>query len=149
MAWLSTNKLATHPTIIERAASGLPQSTQSPLFVVSGRVILVALVGEVTSAIQNQANDTKLIANPTVGADVDLCAVLDIDNHTVGTIYLLTGTFSDALSSATSGAIEMSNGTVVLANGTVDLDCNASNSGAIKWVLHYVPLDIGGYVTAA
>ena len=135
--------------IVERATAALPQSTQSALFTVTGRVIVTNIVGEVTTIIQNQANNTKIVANPTVGADVDLCAVLDIDNDAVGTLYSITGTFANAMIATTSGAFEGQAGNAIVADGTIDLSCSASNTGSVKWTIHYIPLDAGSRVVAA
>jgi hypothetical protein len=74
--------------VLERPTSTLPQSGQSGLFRVNGRIIVTFLIGEVTTIIETQPNNTKLVSNPTVGADVDLCTVLDITGDTVGTMYI-------------------------------------------------------------
>lgn len=140
--------------IVEKSAATLPQTTQSALFTISGgKILLKQLVGEVTTIIENQANNTKIVANPAVGADVDLCAVADIANDAVGTMYSVTGDFSDAMVATTSGAIETSptanSRDAIIAAGTIDLNCAASNTGAVKWTLQYVPLDSGASVVAA
>ena len=134
---------------VEKAAASLPQSTQTAYFTVTGRCIVTHIVGEVTTIIQAQANDTKLVANPTVGADVDLCAVLDITGDAVGTIYTITGTLADAMVATTSGAVTAQAAPVVVAAGTIDLSCAASNTGATKWTVHYIPLDAGSSITTA
>jgi hypothetical protein len=135
---------------LRRPAASLPQSAHSPLFAIStGRVLLMSLVGEVTTIIQNQANNTKLTSYPTTGSAVDLCAVLNIANKEVGTLFGITGLFSDALKGANAGAVETLQRPVVLPVGTLDLDCAASNTGGIKWLLTYVPLDDGARVAVA
>lgn len=135
---------------VERATAALPQTTQSALFTVTGgRILLLGIVGEVTTAIQNQANNTKLVANPTTGTDVDLCAVLSIANDEVGTLYGITGTFGDAMVGANAGATILPDRPQVVAPGTIDLSCAASNTGSVKWALLYLPLDDGAVVTAA
>ena len=139
--------------VVERATAVLPQGTQGALFTVTGRVILMKIVGEVTTVIQTQANATKIIANPTVGADVDLCATDDISADAVGTLYTITKDFSDAMIAQTSGAIEIAATAIVedpvIAAGTIDLDCVASNSGSVKWVIHYMPLEPGAVIVSA
>jgi len=147
--WLSQNKLATLPTIVEKTAATLPQTTQGALFTVVGRVIVTSIVGEVTTVIQTQNNATKLVANPTVGADVDLCATVEITADAVGTLYNITGTLANAMVATTSGAVPVQAAGVVVADGTIDLDCAASNTGAIKWTLHFIPLDRGSHVKSS
>lgn len=129
---------------VTKAAANLPQSTQSALFTITGgRIRVLGIYGEVTTVIQTQANNTKLVSNPTVGADVDLCAVNDITADAVGTIYTITGTLADAMVATTSGAVKDQSDKVVVAAGTIDLSCAASNTGATKWVLQYEAIDPG------
>ena len=135
---------------VDRATATLPQTTASAIFTISGgRVLMLGIVGEVTTAIQNQANNTKLVANPTAGTDVDVCAVLSTANKEAGTLFGITGLFSDALVGANAGATVWPRNPVILPIGTLDLSCAASNTGSVKWSLYYVPLDDGAIVTAA
>ena len=135
---------------VDRATSTLPQTTQSALFTVTGgRVAITAIVGEVTTVIETKANDTKLVANPTTGTDVDLCTVLDITADEVGCLYGITGTVGDAMIGANAGATQLPANPVVVNAGTVDLNCADSNTGSVKWSIFYLPIDDGAYVTAA
>ena len=134
---------------VTRATAALPQSAAAAIFNVTGRVLLLGIVGRVTTAIQNQANNTKLTANPTAAgaASTDLCAVASIANDGVGTLYGITGTFATALQKG--GAVMLSALPVIVQAGTIDLDCAASNTGSVAWELFYLPLDAGSKVTAA
>jgi hypothetical protein len=135
---------------VDRATAALPASTQAALFTVStGRILLTSIVGEVTTVIQTQADNTKLVSNPTTGTDVDLCAVLDITADQVGCLYGITGLFSDAMVGANAGATVVQRNPIVIPKGTIDLSCAATNTGAVKWSVTYVPLDDGAMVTAA
>lgn len=135
--------------LVTRPAAALPQSGAAPLFTISGgMVLLIDIVGVVTTVIQTQTNNTKLISNPTVGTDVDICAALNISADAVGDVYTITGTFSDALVGAGAAAAAQAK-PVILPAGTLDLSCSASNTGAIRWVLHYLPLEDGATVRAA
>lgn len=135
---------------VDRATATLPQTAQGALFTVAGgRVLLLAIIGEVTVAIQNQANNTKIVANPTTGSDVDLCAVLSIANDEVGCLYGITGLFSDAMVGANAGATVAPRNGIVVPVGTIDLNCAASNTGSVKWSAWYVPMDDGALLTAA
>ncbi len=137
-------------TKVDRATAALPQTTQAALFTITGgRILLTSIVGEVTTAIQNQANNTKLVANPTTGTDVDICAVLNVAADEVGCLYGITGLFSDALVGANAGAGVIPRNPVVLPVGTLDLNCAASNTGSVKWSLTYIALDNGASVAAA
>lgn len=137
-------------TQVDRATAVLPQTTAGALFTIAGgRVLITQILGEVTTVIQTQANNTKLTANPTTGTSVDVCGVLSITADEVGTLYGVTGTFSDALLGVNAGALEGQAKPVVLPVGTLDLDCAASNTGSVKWSIWYIPLDDGATVVSA
>ena len=137
-------------TRVDRATAALPQTAAAALFTVTGgRVAIMAILGEVTTVIQTQANNTKLVANPTAGTSVDLCAVLNISADEVGCLYGVTGTVGDALIGVNAGYAPLPARPLVVAAGTIDLDCAASNTGSVKWSIWYAPLDDGAVVTAA
>jgi len=140
----------TIPRIVARATATLPQATQSALFTVTGRVIVYQIVGEVTTQIEAQETILKLISNPTVGADVDLCVALETNADAVGTLYSITGTFANAMIATTSGAFESQANPVIVSAGSIDLDAdNDSSTGNVKWTIHYLPLDNGSNVVVA
>ena len=132
-----------------RVAATLPATTATPYFTVTGKILLLDIVGEVTTNVQAQANNTKLIANPTVGADVDLCSVLSITGDAKGTIYHITGTLATAMQATTSGAGVAQASPLIVAAGSIDLSCAATNTGASKWLVRYQPLEVGARVFAA
>lgn len=134
---------------VDRADASLPQTTAEALFNVTGKCLITGLVGEVGTVIQNQANNTKITANPTTGSSVDICAVLDIANDEAGTLYSITGTLTDALAGTAAGAVAAQANGVVVNTGTLDLDCAASNTGTIAWSIFYVPLEAGAVIEAA
>lgn len=138
---------------VERATAALPQTAASAIFTVgTGRVAILSIVGEVTTVIQTQANNTKLTFDPTAtGATQDLCAVLDITADAVGTMYSITGTPATALGDALNfmSSNKMLAAPLILKPGNILLDCAASNTGAVKWTCTYVPYDTGATVTAA
>jgi hypothetical protein len=138
---------------VARSTASLPQTSTSTLFTISGgKVLITTLHGEVTTVIQTQANNTKLTFDPTdAGATQDLCAVLDITADAVGTMYSLTGTpataMVDALNFLPSSKVLAQ--PLILKPGSILLDCAASNTGAAKWELCYIPLENGASVAAA
>lgn len=133
----------------QRAAATLPATTATAYFTVTGKVKVLDIIGTVTTVIETQANNTKLIANPTVGADVDLCAVNDISADAVGTFYSITGTLANAMVATTSGAGVSQAAPVTVAAGSIDLSCAATNTGATAWAVRYQPLEPGARVFAA
>ncbi len=140
-------------TRVDRATATLPQTTDDALFTISGgRILLTAIVGEVTVVIETQANNTKLKLNPTAtGADQDLCAVLDITADAVGELYTIDGTVGNALRSDLLIGLNslLGAGGMVLSEGDIELDCAASNTGSVGWSLWYLALDDGATVAAA
>lgn len=138
--------------LVSKAAADLPAGTTGKLFTIAGGRVLVSLIlGEVTTVIQTQANNTKLQFDPTdTGATQDLCAVLDISADAVGTMYHISGTPSDALRDnlnfARGGLVAAP---LVLKPGDILLNCAATNTGQAKWDLVYKPLDAGATVAAA
>lgn len=129
-----------------RATTTLPQTGTDSLFTITvGRILLVGLIGEVTTVIQTQANNTKLTFNPTAtGASTDICANLNVTGDAVGTLYSITGTIADAMQEGMLMTTDMTN--LVLSEGTIDLTTAASNTGDVKWDMFYIPLDTGATV---
>lgn len=137
-------------TKVDRATAALPQTTTGNLFTVTGgRILLTSIVGEVTTVIQTQANNTKLVSTPTTGTAVDICAVLDISADEVGCLYGITGVFSDAMVGSNAGATTVQQRATVIPVGNIKLSCAASNTGSVKWSMTYIPLDDGASVAAA
>ena len=143
-------RLATLGRQVSRATATLPQTAAAAIFnILGGRVLITSIVGEVTTVIQTQLDNTKLTSNPTAGTSVDMCAVLDITADEVGTLYGITGLPSDALLGVNAGLVQAMNRGQILPVGTIDLDCSASNTGSVKWSLTYIPIDDGASVEAA
>lgn len=142
------------PQICVRATAALPAGVDGALFRISGGPIRVkGIYGEVTTIIQNQANDTKLKHNPSgTGSDVDLCAVLNIANDAVGTVYSITGTLATAMKSTSlwlvAPADDIAGPGLTLFPGDIELDCAATNTGSVKWYLIYERLSPEAVVVA-
>ena len=135
---------------VDRATEALPQTTDGALFTITGgRVLLTQIIGEVTTVIQTQADNTKLKFNPTAtGADQDLCAVLDITGDAVGELYTITGIAANAMRSDLLIGQGMTN-PYILSEGDIEIDCAASNTGAVQWSMWYLPLDSGATVAVS
>jgi hypothetical protein len=147
MATAYNNLTVAKPIRVSKVTGTLPASTQTAKFTISGgKVIISDIIGEVTTIIQNQACNLKLVSNPTVGADVDLCAVLDINADVVGTVYSITGTLADAMIATTSGAGVSQASPITVNAGTIDVSTSATNTGSVKWTLFYIPVEAGAKV---
>ncbi len=136
--------LVTYGMVINRATDTLPATTTEDIATIAGgRVILTGIVGEVTTQIANATTNLKLIGTPTVGTALDICANLDIDQDEVGTLYGITGLFTDAMLTNVAGATVMPRNGVVLNAGTLAIETGATGAGAIKWTITWLPLDTG------
>lgn len=134
-------------TKVDKASFTLPASTTATLFTITvGRIILTSIVGEVTTLVQTQACNTKLVATPTTGTAVDMCAVLDITADEVGCLYGITGLPSDAMYGANAGLTQVQARPLIIPIGTIKLSTAATNTGATKWSMTYIPLDDGATV---
>lgn len=128
------------------------------IFTISGGpIMLLALVGFITETVSNNACNTKLIMNPTTGADTDLCAVLDIAQDVIGGFWFITGLDSDALINAVPGTtlprgMAAANGTalhpVICPVGIIDLSLANSNptTGKVDWYFRYKPMHPDAFV---
>jgi hypothetical protein len=137
---------------VDRATATIPATTTQTLFTVTGgRIILTGLVGEVTTIIQAQANAIKIVSTPTTGTAKDISGTLDINAFEVGALVSLDGTaLSTALSGTNAGAALFARGAgIVVPIGAIRLNTAATNTGAMKWSLTYVPFDDGAAVAAA
>jgi hypothetical protein len=134
---------------VDRTTATLPQTTAAALFNVSGgRVTINQILGEVTVAIQNQANNAKLQFTPTGGTTIDLCTELDIAADEVGTLYSMTGNPSHAMRESSS-PINPQELPVIVQIGAIKLSCSANNTGSVKWTIYYTALDSGAAIEAA
>ena len=134
-----------------RPTDNLPQTAQEALFTITGGPIYVyGIVGEVTTVIETATNNAQLVYNHASESDVDLCADLDITGDVVGTLYTITGDFSDALLSGVAVESDIIAQPFLLQEGSIELDCSASKSGQVKWTLFWSPVnDAATYVAIA
>lgn len=142
------------PQIAERLTADLPQTADEALFrITGGKIRVLGIFGEVTTVLETKTNNTKLKFNPSgTGADTDICGTLDATAKAVGSVFTISGDFSDALKVSTVWAVEtdsnMEPAGVVLGPGDIELDCAASATGQVKWTLNWVPVDAGASVAA-
>ena len=136
---------------VTRAAALQPQTGQAAIFnVVGGKVMVTTLVGEVVVATPATANTLKVTGNPTSGTDVDWSSATSTASKEVGSIITLGVTAGAALVVANAGGGNATLDPYIAQIGTIDLVTTGSAAtGTIKWILTYVPVDDGAYVTAA
>ena len=122
------------------------------IFSVAGGFIKInSLVGIVTTEIGGTVSAAKIVANPTAtGSTSDLCGASNVEGDIVGTLYSVRlGTTSQALRVAEGGVLG-SEGTAYIITGAIAMNFSADpTAGVIRWVLHYLPVDLGASVVAA
>jgi len=136
---------------VERLAAPLPQATTEPLFHISGGLVNVKLlVGEVTEAIPAGTNQSTLLHET-----LPITAAASISGYGLGRLLSLDTSFTDVLKTGASpggamSAIATPDGAGWLfAPGDINLQCDGSLAGQIRWLLFYHPLDPGAHVVAA
>lgn len=137
---------------VDRTTSALPATTDLTIFTVTGgRIIVTSILGEVTTVIQAQANAIKLKSVPTTGTTKDISGTLDINAYEVGALVSLDGTaLTTALSGTNAGAaLAMKAQGIFVPIGAIKLNTAATNTGAMKWSITYIPYDDGASVAAA
>lgn len=141
---------------VSRPTLALPQTTTQQLFRVhNGRVLVQALIGEVTTVIQSTDPVCKISVSRLTNAGVlegtayDIASTLDMSSDEVGTMYGVEGD-GTALTSGNQvgGSLELTAREWVMQQGQIYLTTGASKTGAIKWDLWYQPLDPGAYVVS-
>ena len=137
---------------IQKATADVLTGGSVALFTVAGgRVLVTALVGEVTAAAVG-ACTFKFQSNPTVGTTTDLCGTTDINAMEIGTLLGIDGVPATALLTSSSGGLRtMPNGGkgIIVPAGAIESNTGADVVGSVKFALWYFPLDNGASVAAA
>ena len=94
------------------------------------------------------ANASLIKLNPTVAADTDLCAALDIGttDTPIGHLLSITGTAADAM--VRGAGVPMLATEIIVMEGVIEHE-SAGTDGEITWTLTYVPYDKGATIVAA
>lgn len=137
---------------VNRPAANLPATATGNIFVVSGgRIMVVALVAEVTTVIQNQACTLAFGATPTVGSanNTLLGTGASIIAAAVGAHVAANVGGAAAADLGNGAGVSISANWAVVPVGNITATTSATNTGQVKYDLIYVPLDIGAQVVAA
>lgn len=138
---------------VEEPAAVLPATGTSHIFTVAGgRVVVTALIGQVTTVCSGTATTVSVGATPTTGtlSTTGLATATAITSLEVGSLVSLPITKGALLvgANAGNGVQALGGGGYVVEPGTIDIVTSATNTGAFKWTLLYIPLDDGATVTA-
>ena len=140
--------------LVAKAANTSPLVTGSTvnLFTISGgRILLVSLVGEVTTIIQAQATVVQFISTPSAGSVINLSGnTTDLTGLEVGGRITLGNPPAAATQvvKTNAGYTNLQNQLTLLPAGTIGVTYGAASTGAIKYELTYIPYDNGAVVAA-
>ena len=135
-----------------KASATLPASTTQNIFTISGgRILVTVLVGEITTVVQAQACTLKVTSVPTTGTLTDVTATLDINAFEAGAILVAEGDGTALIGTATGSGLAPALNALpfILPIGTLRIATSATNTGATKWDIFYLPLDVGAAVVSA
>ncbi len=132
---------------LDRDTADVSTGAYKSLFnIINAPVMLTSMVGEVTTALQSGANNTKLTATPTTGTAVDLASNLDTVSDEKGCLFGISA-YGSAMVGTNAGATVITAKPIVLQIGTVGITTASDKSGSIKWSVTYMPLEDGGEMT--
>lgn len=137
---------------VSKTAATLPATTTQNIFTIAGgRVLVTALIGEVTTVCSATATNLKVTSVPTTGTAVDVASNLAVASFEAGAILVCEGDGTALIgTSAGAGFAPALNALpFILPIGTVRIETSATNTGATKWDLFYVPIDDGAVVASA
>ncbi len=131
------------------ASKALPATTTGAIFTVTGVVEVISIIGVVTTVVQTQACNLKL-STVSNSATTDVCADLNITAAAAQSRMSITGTFANALINTAKGVPVARQATSFVAQeGTIIATTSATNTGAIRWMVRYKPLQEGSRIVAA
>jgi hypothetical protein len=133
--------LANYGMSANRTAAVLPATGNQTLFTVTGgRVLILGLIGEVTTVMSATATNLKLTTVTTVGAiSADIAANTAVTSVAVGNLFSLS-TLGGAMT--TGPAVTQGNEFYVQA-GIIRATTDATNTGAMRWQALWIPVDRG------
>lgn len=127
----------------------LPATTTGAIFTITGVVEIISIIGVVTTVIQAQSCNCK-ISTVSNSATTDICADLDINGKLAQSRMSITGTFANAMINTAKGVPVARQATSIIAQEwTVILTTSATNTGNIRWLVRYKPLQPGSRIVAA
>jgi hypothetical protein len=130
----------------------LPQTAASTIATISGgRILLSAIVGEVTTIIGAVANATKLKATATGLTAVDLCATVELNAAAALALLTITGTVANALIKNTNRNCIFQATPQIISSGIIAVDCAGSDGGTgrVQWTWLWTPIDPAATLVAA
>ena len=133
------------PTVL-RAAAVLPATATTTYFNVTGDVLITSMYGIVTTVCSATATNLTVNAVNTAGAvSAAIGAATAMASLAVGTILSIP-TVGSAMTALSYG---VQCPAFLVGAGQIQMVTSATNTGATRWVLNYIPLSLGGFIAAA
>lgn len=135
--------------LVERAAAVLPATTTAAIFTITGAVRITGLYGICTTVCSATATNLSVVHVPTSGTNLTLASALAIASFAAGTLVGVEGD-GTALVGVTAVAAYLGMTQYPdLTTGSISLTTSATNTGAFRWVVTYIPLESGSTLVAA
>ena len=139
--------------LVETKLTPNTPSGNTDLFVVSGVVRLLSLVGVVrNTAFEAPATSLQLKLIVDELAARDLCAAADAGGKAVGTVLGVTGLATDALLFSATGSLVVTMTPIIIVpdvSAVIRLTSSAANAGQTRWYARYEPLSRNARIAAA
>jgi DNA-binding beta-propeller fold protein YncE len=132
-----------------KSAAVLPATGNQTIFTVSGgRCLVGLLLGQVTTLCDATATNLKVTSVPTTGSAVDVAANLAVANFEAGAILVVEGDGSALIGTSAGAGFAPALTLVpwVVPIGILRITTSATNLGATKWDIWYLPLDSGASI---
>lgn len=128
----------------------LAASATTIFTVTGGRILVISLVGQVTTVIQGQATTVQFISTPTGGGTaVNLSnATGDLNGKEVGATVTLATTLGGTAVVNNAGATVVAEPRFLVPPGAISVTMGAASTGALKYELIWVAYDAAATVTA-
>jgi hypothetical protein len=140
--------LSNYGMSVNRAAAVLPATGNQTIFnVTGGRILLLGLLGEVTTVMSATVTNLKL-TSVSGALTSDLCANTAVTSLAVGNLFAPSSAPAAATVAQVGSAVGQNN-ELYLAAGLIRATTDATNTGAMRWQALYMPIDPGAALVAA
>ena len=134
-------------------ANSTANLTDGDIFTFTKSIEIIAIIGRMTTVHPAAANTCKLTITPDAFAAYDICGATDLTGMDAGTLLSITGTaagglvVTDAVGAIAPGQANPVYATCVT-NGVIStvFSDTGNQSGAIKWMMLWRPLEAGATV---
>lgn len=151
MPTLTTLKALTQATYgfpVIRATEVFTGISNTPIYnIVGGRVAVRSIIGQITIG-ASAAMNISLRCNPTAaGTEGPMSTALAANGLEVGTLITIDGAVGVATFGVNAGAAQGQLRDSIVPIGQIEFVVSTGETISVGWLLHYVSIDVGAYVT--